>query len=300
MRRDRFKAFTLVELLVVIGIIALLISILLPALSKARQQAMSLKCLSNLRQCGMATFMYCNDHHNMMPYPTTTLGEPYLWFNALDPYLRSLINTNPGTGVASDRSYTPYKQCPVYETFGTLKTSGGQDTVLGYTRTYKMNSDLRHNFKPTLGVSPLAPSTSATYSPARITEVPRSTNFVYLGDGIGMDYSGQIPSDFDSGQFSEEVNDPTQTPPALRHMNGANILFVDGHAENVHLPTRPHQLAAPLASVTVPAWQSEYLDSSGNQVCPPAGTHVSMASLGYTRNPNMPLQWSDLDRDLYR
>lgn len=64
---SRRAAFTLVELLVVIGIIALLISILLPALSKARQQANLIACQSNIRQLVMATQMYVSDYHQTLP-----------------------------------------------------------------------------------------------------------------------------------------------------------------------------------------------------------------------------------------
>src|SRR5262245_17958261 len=120
-RRSRTRgAFTLVELLVVIGIIALLISILLPTLNRARESAYRTKCLSNLRNIGQLVNMYANMSKGKIPigYSGSTAGannaysesywlarynnaapEKYRWCALGLLYPAGLIKDSPGEGM---------------------------------------------------------------------------------------------------------------------------------------------------------------------------------------------------------
>jgi prepilin-type N-terminal cleavage/methylation domain-containing protein len=104
----RRSAFTLVELLVVIGVIALLIAILLPVLNKARDLAMRTKCLSQIRQIGAGMVMYANDHRGFFPPEgrgnNRAWQPPYLFKPA---YEYIVTNALGGHGWIADDSGAP-------------------------------------------------------------------------------------------------------------------------------------------------------------------------------------------------
>lgn len=288
------RAFTLVELLAVIGIIAILVGLILPALNKARMHAHTMNCLANLRVLGQAMSMYVNDHHWYFPYPVTSQGTPPgakdavsdegdVWFNALDPYLQRIEADASRKGVAGDRTYSLIKQCVVWQDFpGLHGASGTSEGTLGEAaRTYKMNAYLRHGDY----TEPVPANTGSIF--AKITDVRHSENFVLIGDGVSLDQTGFYADQHDSEDFCMGVDDHVDTYPALRHNGYANILFVDGHAASLLEATTTFNLSY-TPKTPISTWQSEFIITKGS--LSPEKTLEEQPNV--SRNPAMTLEWS--------
>jgi prepilin-type N-terminal cleavage/methylation domain-containing protein len=101
--------FTLVELLVVIAVVALLLSVMLPALQKSRETANRLKCLSGARQANMAVDSYCSDWREF--YPGHTAGLPYHAVLVKEGYTAGHQFTPPGT-YQGKGVFTSFGGCP--------------------------------------------------------------------------------------------------------------------------------------------------------------------------------------------
>ncbi len=195
-RQMNVAAFTLVELLVVIGIISLLMGILMPSLSKVSQQARQIRCQSNLRQWAAAVITYANDNQACLPrrgqgiQATSNVTRPEDWFNALPP----LMNM------------------PTYATMAAAKTvpSAADNSLWSCPEADKTPTGNFFAYAMNMGLSPWNVAT-----PDKLTRVGPTSTMVFLTEG-----PGQFCSVFPSAQGYS---------PVARHGGRINIAFLDGH-----------------------------------------------------------------------
>ncbi len=231
MRHLGKRAFTLVELLVVIGIIAVLIALLMPALRKARMAALNIKCQSNLRQIGLGLSMYQQEFRELMPaYNDAALGS--------HGQARTTTGTPARTywvrlGILTEVGYLrgdmgPYRGsramlCPIYDA---RRPAEGSDQWLKATAT----SPIRVNYSLRTLEQPAGKSTRN-----RLESLQLITISPYNGSPETWRRRVSIVSDKVDRLGSS--GDPTYYHAyyAQDGRNGYNVLFSDGSVEHLAL-----------------------------------------------------------------
>jgi len=196
LRRSVRSGFTLIELIVVIGIIGALSGLLFPVLSYARHTARCTQCRNNLRQFGQALMLYTDEHNGYIPRrgqgvkPLRVIDRMSDWFNCLPPRF----------GLAPYYQMVAEGHKPTDGDSSPLVCPEARDPGGTYFLSYAMNMYLSPWIRP---------------APHNIEQIPSPTQFVFMADSPGP-YSATVPS-----------SEPYSV--AARHQGHANILFLDTH-----------------------------------------------------------------------